>query len=453
MKSNAVDMCNGPLFKKIVAFTIPVILSGALQLLFNTADLIVVGRFCGSVCVAAVGATTFIINLITNLFIGLSVGAGVSTAHAIGAGDKDAMSKTVHTAIPVALISGAALTVIGILCTVPALRLMDTPQDVIGLSALYMKIYFCGMIPSMVYNYGSAILRAAGDTKGPLVYLTISGVLNVMLNVCFVLVFDMDVDGVALATALSQALSAVLVVRALVKRNDGCRLVLREMRVHKSCLMKMLRIGLPAGIQGSLFSISNVIIQSSINSFGTAAISGGAAAGSIEAYAVVAINSVHQAALNFSGQNMGAKKYDRVSKTMWISAGIVTVIGWVLGALTVAFARPLLSIFITDSPEAIELGIIRLRYICIPYFVCGIMDVAAGVIRGMGASLAPTIITVLGVCGVRLTWVYTVFQLPQYHTIDGLYMCYAISWVVTCIAQVILYFILRKKLNRDLQTA
>ena len=449
-KSNTIDMCNGPLFGKIVAFTIPVILSGVLQLLFNTADLIVVGRFCGSITVAAVGATTFIINLITNLFIGLSVGAGVSAAHAIGAGDDKALSKTVHTAVPAAIISGAILTVVGIICAEPALRLMDTPADVIDLSALYMKIYFCGMVPSMVYNYGSAILRAAGDTKGPLVYLTVSGVLNVVLNVFFVLMFDMSVAGVALATALSQAVAAIMVIRALMKRTDSCKLVLREMRIHKSCLVKMLRIGLPAGIQGSLFSISNVIIQSSINSFGTAAISGGAAAGNIEAYAVVAINSVHQAALNFSGQNMGAKKYDRVSKTMWISTGIVTVIGVVLGAATVIFARPLLSIFITDSPEAIELGVIRLRYICIPYFVCGIMDVASGVIRGMGASLVPTIITVLGVCGVRLTWVYTVFQLPQFHTIDGLYACYAISWVITCIAQVILYFILRKKLNRSM---
>ena len=438
-------MCNGPLFKKIVAYTIPIILTGVLQLAFNAADLMVVGRFCGSVCVAAVGATGFIINLITNLFIGLSVGAGVSTAHAMGANNAEDLHKTVHTAIPAAVISGAILTVVGLICTEPALRLMDTPEEVIGLSALYMKIYFCGMISSMVYNFGSAILRAAGDTKGPLIYLTIAGVLNVVLNIFFVLAFDMDVDGVALATALSQTLSAVLVVIALMKRKDDCRLEIKKVHIYKRYLMKMIRIGLPAGVQGSLFSISNVIVQSSINSFGTAAISGGAAAGNIEGFSFVAMNSVHQAALNFSGQNMGAKKYDRVSKTMWICMGIVTVLGLVLGTLTVAFARPLLGIFITDSPEAIELGVIRLTYICLPYFICGLMDVSSGVIRGMGSSLAPTVITVLGVCGVRLTWIYTLFRLPRFHTLNGLYVCYVMSWVVTGIAQLILYFVLRKK--------
>ncbi len=448
MKNKTMDMCSGPLFKNIIVYTIPIILTGVLQLAFNAADLMIVGRFCGSVCVAAVGATGFIINLITNLFIGLSVGAGVSAAHAMGANSSEDLHKTVHTAIPAAIISGAVLTVVGIVLTEPALRLMDTPDEVIGLSALYMKIYFCGMISSMVYNYGSAILRAVGDTKGPLIYLTIAGVLNVVLNVFFVIAFDMDVDGVALATALSQTLSAVLVVIALMRRTDACKLEFKKVRIYKRHLMKMIRIGLPAGIQGSLFSISNVIIQSSLNSFGTAAISGGAAAGNLEGFSVVAMNSVQQAALNFSGQNMGAKKYDRVTRIMWMCLGIVTVLGVVLGGLTVVFARPLLGIFITDSQEAIELGVIRLMYVCLPYFACGIMDVASGVIRGMGASLAPTVITVLGVCGVRLTWVYTVFQLPQFHTLSGLYTCYGISWVVTSIAQISLYLILRNKLKK-----
>lgn len=447
MKNSSINMTSGPLLKNMIAYTIPIILTGVLQLAFNAADLMVVGRFCGSISVAAVGATTSIINLITNLFIGLSVGAGVSVAHAIGAGKSEEQHKIVHTAIPAAFISGVILTIIGVLCARTFLSLMKTPEDVIGLSALYMKIYFCGMVSTMIYNFGSAILRAAGNTKGPLVYLTLAGVVNVCLNLVFVMVFNMNVAGVALATALSQTLAAVLVVLALMKRTDDCKLDLRKMYIHKKPLGKMVRIGVPAGIQGSLFAVSNVIIQSAFNSFGTAAISGGAAAGNIEGFSFVAMNAVHQAALNFSGQNMGAKKFDRVSKTMWVGMGIVTVLGIALGIFTVAFARPLLGIFITDSAEAIELGVVRLTYICLPYFICGLMDVSAGVIRGMGSSLAPTVITVLGVCGVRLTWIYTLFRLPQFHTLESLYIAYIVSWVVTWVAQMVLYFVLKKKLN------
>lgn len=438
-------MCHGPLFKKMVAYTVPIILTGVLQLLFNAADLVVVGRFCGSISVAAVGATGSIINLITNLFIGLSVGAGVASAHAIGAGHDEELRDTVHTAMPAAVICGAVLTVIGIACAEFFLELMKTPEDVIGLSAVYMKIYFAGMISSMVYNFGSAILRAAGDTKGPLIYLTISGVLNVVLNVFFVVSFDMDVAGVALATSLSQTLAAVLVVIALMRRTDSCRLELRKMRISQKPLVKMIRIGLPAGLQGSLFAISNVIIQSSINSFGAAAMSGSAAASNLEGFTYIAMNAFHQTALNFSGQNMGAKKYDRVAKIMWISLGCTAVLGLVLGVLTYVFARPLLGIYITDSAEAIELGVVRLLYISVPYFLCGLMDTSTGVIRGMGSSVAPMLITVLGVCGVRLAWIYTIFQLPKFHTLEGLYVAYVISWIVTWIAQMILYFILRKK--------
>lgn len=445
MKSSAMDMCHGPLLKKMIAYTVPIILTGVLQLLFNAADLVVVGRFCGSISVAAVGATGSIINLITNLFIGLSVGAGVASAHAIGAGYDEELRDTVHTAMPAAVICGAVLTVIGIACTEFFLELMKTPEDVIGLSAVYMKIYFAGMISSMVYNFGSAILRAAGDTKGPLIYLTVSGVLNVVLNIFFVIAFNMDVAGVALATSLSQTLAAALVVIALMRRTDSCKLELRKMRISKKPLMKMIRIGLPAGLQGSLFAISNVIIQSSINSFGAAAMSGSAAASNLEGFTYIAMNAFHQTALNFSGQNMGAKKYDRVGKIMWISLGCTAVLGLVLGVLTYVFARPLLGIYITDSAEAIELGVVRLFYISVPYFLCGLMDTSTGVIRGMGSSMAPMLITVLGVCGVRLTWIYTIFQLPKFHTLEGLYVAYVISWIVTWIAQMILYFILRKK--------
>lgn len=452
MKGSSIDMCNGPLFKKMITYTIPIILTGILQLLFNAADLVVVGQFCGSISVAAVGATGSIINLITNLFIGLSVGAGVAAAHDIGAGHDEELKRTVHTAMPAAVICGAVLTVVGILCTEFFLELMDTPEDVIGLSAIYMKIYFCGMISSMVYNFGSAILRAAGDTKGPLIYLTASGLLNIVLNVFFVVAFNMDVAGVALATSLSQTLAAVLVVIALMKRTDSCKLVLSHMKIHTKPLMKMIRIGLPAGIQGSLFAISNVIIQSSINSFGAAAMSGSAAAANLEGFTYISMNAFHQTALNFAGQNTGAKKFDRVSKIMWISLGCTTVLGLIMGILTYVFARPLLGIYITDSAEAIELGVVRLLWISVPYFLCGLMDTSTGVIRGMGSSVAPMLITVIGVCGVRLAWVYTVFRLPEFHTLSGLYVSYVISWIVTWIAQMILYFALRRKQKLKAQT-
>lgn len=450
--NSSMDMCEGPLFKKIVLYTIPIICTGLLQLLFNAADLIVVGRFCGSVSVAAVGATGPIINLIVNLFIGLSVGAGVTVAHALGAEHHQSVRRTVHTAIPTAIISGIILTVIGVALATPFLRMMSTPDDVIGLSSTYMKIYFAGMTFSMIYNYGAAILRAAGDSKGPLIYLTIAGVLNVILNVFFVVVFRMDVAGVALATTLSQVLSAVLVVRALMKRTDSCRLHLSKLHIYRQPLWKMIVIGVPAGIQGSLFSISNVIIQSSINSFGSVVMSGNAAAGNIEGFVYMAMNSYHQTALNFIGQNVGAKKYNRVGKISWICLLSVFVTGASLGALAYLFGRPLLSMYISDSQEAIKYGLIRLQFICLPYFLCGLMDVSTGIIRGMGSSVAPMFITVIGVCGLRILWIYTIFQVPQYHTLECLYISYTITWGLTFMVQLVFFLVLlAKRKKRYLQ--
>ena len=449
------DMCEGPLFGKIVRYTIPVILTGILQLLFNAADLIVVGRFCGSVSVAAVGATGSIINLITNLFIGLSVGAGVTVAHGLGAGRDEEVHRTIHTAIPTAFISGVILTIVGVLGAKYFLSLMGTPDDVIDLSALYMKIYFCGIISSMLYNFGSAILRAAGDTKSPLYYLTAAGVLNVVLNVFFVLAFHMDVAGVALATAISQTLSAVLVLRALTRREDVCRLYFSKLQIHKKQLLQIVRIGLPAGIQGSLFSISNVIIQSSVNSFGSVVMSGNAAAGNIEGFVYITMNSFQQTALNFTGQNFGAKQYKRIHRIMGICLLSVSVVGLLTGALAYGFAHQLLSIYITDSAEAINYGILRMTYVCLPYFLCGIMDVMTGIIRGMGSSVATMLISILGVCGFRIGWIYTVFRIPEFHTLSSLYMSYPISWLATFAVQVVGYFILchRRKVRDRVEAA
>lgn len=455
MSNVPADMCEGPLFGKIVRYTIPIILTGILQLLFNAADLIVVGRFCGSVSVAAVGATGSIINLIINLFIGLSVGAGVTVAHGLGAGRDEEVHRTVHTAIPTAFLSGIILTVVGILGAEYFLTLMGTPDDVIDLSTLYMKIYFCGILSSMLYNFGAAILRAAGDTKSPLYYLTIAGVLNVVLNVFFVLVFHMDVAGVALATAISQTLSAFLVLLALTRREDACRLYLSKLCIHKKQLLQIIRIGLPAGIQSSLFSISNVIIQSSVNSFGSVVMSGNAAAGNIEGFVYIAMNSFQQTALNFTGQNFGAKQYKRIHRIMGICLICVGFVGLLTGALAYGFARPLLSIYITDSAEAIGYGILRMTYVCLPYFLCGIMDVMTGVIRGMGSSVATMVISILGVCGFRISWIYTVFQIPEFHTLTSLYVSYPISWLATFVVQVAGYFVLchRRKVRDSLEAA
>lgn len=428
-------MLQGPLFWNIITYTVPIILTSLLQLLFNAADLIVVGQFCGSVSVAAVGATGSITNLMVNFFIGLSVGAGVTVAHALGSREDDVVSKTVHTALPTALVSGVILTFVGIFLSEKALALMGTPENVLPLSTTYMQIYFAGITFTMVYNFCASILRAAGDTKSPLVYLFIAGIVNVVLNVFFVTQLHMNVAGVALATTISQGISAVLVVIALMRRTDACKLRLGKMRFHKRQLRKMIRIGLPAGIQGSLFSISNVIIQSSVNSFGDVLMSGNAAAANIEGFVYVCLNAFHQTAVNFIGQNAGAKQYRRVYKTLWICLGCVLVVGLSVGSLACLLGPQLLSIYITDSPEAIGYGMIRLGYICLPYFLCGLMDVSTGALRGMGASFVPMVISVLGVCGIRIFWIYTIFQMEAYHTPQCLYFSYPVSWTVTFVIQ------------------
>ena len=443
MKNRNENMLQGPLFWNIISYTIPIILTSLLQLLFNAADLIVVGRFCGSVSVAAVGATGSITNLIVNLFIGLSVGAGVTVAHAIGGHEDEAVHRTVHTTLPAALVSGVILTVVGVCFSEPFLRLMGTPENVLPLSAVYMKIYFAGITFTMVYNFCASILRAAGDTKSPLIFLSIAGIINVVLNVVFVTQLHMNVAGVALATTISQGISAVLVILVLMRRTDACKLTLRKMRFYKAQLLKMLRIGLPAGIQGSLFSISNVLIQSSINSFGDVFMSGSAAASNIEGFVYVAINAYSQTAVNFVGQNAGARQFRRVKKTLWICLGCVFVTGLVLGTLAYALGPKLLSIYITDSEEAISYGMIRLAFICLPYFLCGMMDVSTGALRGMGASVTPMIVSVLGVCGLRIGWIATVFR--AVHTPQCLFFSYTASWLITFLIELFAFFVVYRK--------
>ena len=442
-------MLEGPLFPNIIRYTVPIILTSLLQLLFNAADLVVVGRFCGSVSVAAVGATGAITNLMINFFIGLSVGVGVAVAHGLGSREERVVHCTVHTALPTALISGAFLTVFGIAFSETFLKLMGTPDSVLPLSAVYMRIIFGGITFNMVYNFCASILRAAGDTKSPLIFLMFAGTLNVILNVIFVTQFHMNVAGVALATIISQGLSAVLVVIALMRRTDSCRLQLNKMRFYKPQLEKIIRIGLPAGIQSSLFSISNVLIQSSVNSFGDVFMSGNAAAGNIEGFVYVCLNAFQQTAVNFAGQNAGARQYRRVYKTLWMCLGCVTVVGLVLGTLAYSLGPTLLSIYITDSPEAISYGLIRLGFICLPYFLCGLMDVTTGALRGMGASFVPMLISILGVCGMRIGWIFTIFQIPKFHTPQCLYFSYTVSWTVTFLFQLAAFLIVFRKQAKE----
>ncbi len=450
MKRFNKSMLQGPILPSVLLYTLPIIATSVLQLLFNAADLVIVGQFCGSVSVAAVGATGAITNLIINLFVGLSTGVGVAVAHAIGGRQEEAIHRTVHTALPIALISGAILTVVGISLSKTLLQLMDTPENVLSLSSVYMKIYFGGITCTMVYNFCASILRAAGDTKSPLIFLAIAGVINVVLNVIFVTLFHMNVAGVALATVISQAVSAVLVVIALMRRADACRLVLSKMRIYKPELLKIVRIGLPAGVQGSLFSISNVIIQSSVNSFGDVMMSGNAAAGNIEGFVYVIINAFSQTAVNYAGQNAGARQYGRVKKILWTCLGSVVAAGLAAGTLAYCLGPSLLSIYITDSQEAIAYGLTRMMFVCLPYFVCGLMDVSTGALRGMGASAVPMIISVLGVCGIRLGWIFTIFQIPEYHTPQSLYLSYPISWTITFVIQMAAFFMVyRKRVRQD----
>lgn len=448
-KTRDVNMLDGPLLKSIISYTVPIIFTNLLQLMFNAADLVVVGRFCGSTSVAAVGATSSLVHLIINLFMGISVGTGIVAAQSLGSGDREAVHRTVHTAVPTALISGIILTLIGVFGSEYFLNIMGTPEKVLPLSAIYMKIYFGGICATMLYNFCAAILRAAGDTRSPLIFLLISGVLNVVLNVIFVTAFNMDVAGVALATVASQVLSALLVIIALMKRRDACRLYLTKLKIYAAQLKSLIVIGIPAGIQSCTFSLSNVIIQSSINSLGEAVVAGAAAASSIEQFVYTTMDAFNQTALNFTGQNAGFGNWMRIRKIFKTCLLCVSTVGLLLGGAAFLFARPLLSVYITDSPAAIEEGVIRIALICLPYFFCGLMVIPSAGIRGMGCSISPMIISILGVCAARLLWIFTIFQMPAFHTAASLYISYPVSWIATFLAQTVLFYHILNKKQRE----
>ncbi len=439
------DMTTGALLPKMLRFALPLMLSSLLQLLFNAADIAVVGKFAGDNSLAAVGSTSSLINLLTNLFLGLSIGANVLSAKYTGAGDTERTSKVVHTAVTVSILSGCILTVIGLIFAPQFLSLMKSPDGVIGLASLYMRVYFLGMPAMMFYNFGSSLLRSKGDTKRPLYFLTLAGVLNVLLNLLFVIVFHMDVAGVALATIISQYMSAALVLRCLMKEEDEAfRVVLKKLGIEKATLLALVRIGVPAGIQGVVFSLSNVIIQSSINGFGEIFIAGSSAAASIEGFVWVSMNAFHQAALTFTSQNIGARKYSRINKILFCSQGCAIVAGLVFGNLGYLFGRPLLRIY-TDTPASIDAGMVRLSIICTTYFLCGMMDAIVGSIRGMGYGFPPTIVSILGACGLRILWISTIFQIPKFHTPEVLFISYPISWTITFLTHLVCFVIMRRK--------
>ncbi len=440
----SIDMCTGSVFKKMLKFALPLMLSGVLQLLFNAADIIVVGNFAGDESLAAVGATTTLINLMTNLFIGLSVGVNVLTANYFGAGKADEVKKTVHTAISISIISGIFLTVIGILLAPRILRLMKVPDDVIDLSVIYLRTYFAGMIAVMVYNFGSAVLRAVGDTQRSLYFLTASGIVNVVLNLIFVIGFHWGVFGVGLATAISQAVSAVLVVITLMKEKSAIKLSLKDLRIDKSKLLRIVQIGLPAGLQGMLFSISNLLIQSSVNSFGKIVIAGNSASANVEGFAFVAMNAFHQGAIAFTGQNKGAGKYDRIGKVVSTALIYVFVTGAFFGVIYNLFADNLIDLY-TNSADVITAGVTRLTIIATAYFLAGMMDVVVGAIRGLGYSVVPMIVSVFGICIFRVFWIFCIFSQEAYHTIESIYYSYPISWILTLSVQLICFFVIKAK--------
>lgn len=438
-----VDMLEGSVTRGMISFAVPVMLSGFLQMFFQAADLIVLGRFCGSASVGAAGSTVTITNLLINFFMGLATGAGVATAHAVGERDKEALHRVVHTAIPIGIIVGLFLTLIGVIFTEDLLILIGTPKDLLKLATVYMEIIFWGITFGVVQNFGGAILRALGDTRSPLVFLTVSGILNVILNVIFVTVLHMDVAGVALATISSQFLSALLIVMSLMHRTDAARFYFRKMRIYKDSLVKMVKIGIPTGIQSSMFSISNVLIQSSINSFGAAFVSGNSAASNIEGFVYIIMNSFHQAALNFVGQNFGNRNFNRIKSVFKKGLILVSVAGIASAAVVMAFSKPLLSLYINDDKTAIAAGIERLWYVCAPYFLCGMMEVTTGCIRAMGVSIVPMLISVIGVCIFRIVWITTIFN--SFRTQESLFTCYPVTWTITIIAQIVVFVIVYKR--------
>jgi putative MATE family efflux protein len=443
-----IDMTEGPILPKILAFSGPLIMTGILQLLYNAADVIVVGNYAGHEALAAVSSTGALINLLVNVFMGLSVGASVVIARYYGARDVISLRKAEHTAMTLALFMGVGVGLFGFIAARPLLQMMDSPEDVIDGAALYVRIYFLGMPANMLYNFGAGVLRAIGDTKRPMYYLIIAGLVNVLLNLLLVIVFHLDVAGVAIATVASQIISAILVLLCLFRSRSVIHLNLQECRIDRKSLREIIRIGLPAGLQGSLFSISNVLIQSSVNSFGSVVVAGNGVASNIEGFVYVAMNALHQAAMTFASQNYGAGKTDRVKKTLWCCLGSVTVIGLGMGLVFRLLGPQLMSLY-NSEPEVISNGLTRMDIIMPTYFLCGLMDVMVGQLRGIGFSVMPMVVSLTGACLLRIVWILTVFA--QDRSLPMLYLSYPVSWFVTFAIHYLCYHFAGRKRLREME--
>ena len=442
-----IDMCNGSIMNKLISFSIPLMISGILQLAFNAVDIVVVGRFSGSESLAAVGSTTALINVFTNLFIGISLGANVLAARFYAAGREKEMSETVHTAITFAIISGVVMALVGLFFSRGALELMGTPDNVINLSTLYMKIYFLGMPFFMLYNYGAAILRAVGDTKRPLLFLIVAGVINACLNLLLVIAFHLGVAGVAIATVTAQFVSCVLVLRCLYKSDSSYQLRFSKLMIKKVYLGQIFQVGIPAGIQSTVINSSNALLQSSVNSFGSTAIAGYTAANNILGFLYASINSVTQACMSFTSQNYGVRKFKRMDKVL-IDCAILSVgASLVFGCGAYIFGDKVLMIY-TNSEDVIKCGVEILSITTVPYFLCGIMDLFPGALRGMGYSLVPMILSVIGTVGMRIFWIFVIF--PSHRTLYDLFISYPASWTATIIMQVICFLVVRRKVHSQI---
>lgn len=446
-----IDMCNGTIMDKLISFSLPLMLSGILQLMFNAVDIIVVGRFSGSQSLAAVGSTTALINMFTNLFIGISLGANVLAARFYAAKREKEMSETVHTAITLALISGIVMAFVGVIFSRFALELMDTPDDVIGLSTLYMRIYFLGMPFFMLYNYGAAILRAVGDTKRPLFFLVAAGVINAGLNLLLVIVFDMGVAGVAIGTIVSQMISSILVLRCLCRSEGSYKLSFSKLRIRGIYMKQIFQVGIPAGIQSTVINFSNVLLQSSVNSFGSTAMAGYTAANNIFGFLYMSVNAVTQSCMSFTSQNYGVKKLKRMDRVLLDCMILSVGVALTLGCGAYFFGPELLKIYTSDA-DVIRCGVEVLAFTTVPYFCCGIMDLLPGALRGMGYSGVPMILSIIGTVGTRIVWIFGLF--PAHRSLSFLFISYPVSWILTILMQAVCFCFVRKhvhqSVNRDL---
>lgn len=454
-KNGQLDMLNGPLFSKILMFSLPLAATGILQLLFNAADVIVVGKFAGSASLAAVGSTGSLINLLVGAFMGISVGANILIARYLGCKQNESVEKAVHTSYALSALMSVVLMIIGLALSEPLLRAMDTPDDILPLAALYLRIYFLGMPANLIYNFGAAILRAVGDTKRPLWYLVISGMVNVILNLLLVIVFKLDVAGVAIATVISQYISLALVTWHLCRYDGACRLVLKKIRMDWREALNMIQIGLPVGLQSVIFNISNVMIQSAVNSFGSSVIAANSAAANICNFTYTGMNAVSHASITFTSQNLGAGKLSRIKSIYRNSIWTVLLIGIPLSVLPYVFGPQLLSIYISESDpyyqDVIAYGMVRLLWVNVPYFLCGIMEVCCGMVRGLGRTWLPMFVSAVGACLLRVIWIQTIYRAIP--TLDCLYISYPVSWIVTTAVHVICYFPTLRKLREKMPSA